>query len=123
VQMMFDIYVRFYLLFIKIIKNHELLDTAKIQNTECVFLDDMYGKCPMPYVTEMSCMTSKIRFKEVGGEPTTYNQFCLHCVVLLSLRVEKGDKNCVHYNLIPIFQFTRIMYLILVGNPTWHLFD
>jgi len=25
-----------------------------------------------------------------------YHQFCLHCVALLSLRVEKVDKICVH---------------------------
>jgi len=55
-KILFDIYDffsqiinRFYKLFITLL-NRKLLDTAKIQNTEYVFLSDMYTLL-MPYIT------------------------------------------------------------------------
>jgi len=75
---MFDIYVvsynkSFLPVIYKTITNWKLLDAAKIQNTEYVFLGDMYT-IPMPYITQMLLITSNIRFRE--GNKDIINFVC-----------------------------------------------
>jgi len=90
----------------KTIINRKLIDMAKIQNTEYVLLGDKL----------MLFITCDIGLKKEINISSILFALCS----IAQLKSCKGRQKL--RSLKPDTDFSKSMYVILVGNPTWHLF-